>query len=189
MLGMVLGEYMREHPDYYAKMVVAYRIGDGMTRGYLAEYPHVHAAQGADDIGVCVSWNTEGPGNAGHDTLVVPPDCVAINSMNWRTDETVAGEDLCLGCYFTPMDGDALVPIAEKTSAVLDLARGTVVVQNPALSRYSVDKSMSLPLRPLVRKTFGPQSYHTCDYSFFLDNLRENVALRIQRWFEAHPQG
>jgi predicted DNA-binding protein (MmcQ/YjbR family) len=29
---MVLGEYMREHPDYYAKMVVAYRIGDGMTR-------------------------------------------------------------------------------------------------------------------------------------------------------------
>ena len=29
LLGMVLGEYMAEHPDYYARMICAYRIGDG----------------------------------------------------------------------------------------------------------------------------------------------------------------
>lgn len=189
MLSMVLGEYMREHPEYYERMVVAYRIGDGMTRGYLAEYPHVKAAQGADDLGVCVSWNTEGPGNAGCASLVVPPDCVAINPMNWRTDDAVAGEELCLGCWNATTDGDGeLVPLDVKTSAVLDLERGTVVVQNPALSKYSIAQSMPLLLRPLVKRTFGPESHHINDYSFFLGSIRENVELRIDKWFEAHPQ-
>ena len=188
MLGMVLGEYMREHPDYYARMVAAYRIGDGLTRGYLAKYPHVKAAQGADDLGVCISWNTEGPGNAGRPSPVVPPDCVAINPLNWRTDDTLAGEELCLGCWFTPAGSDELVPIEERVSAALDLERGTVVVQNPALSKYSIARSVPFPLRPLVKRTFGPESYHVSDYSFFLGNIRENVELRIRKWFEVHPQ-
>ena len=60
----VLSEYMKEHPDYYANMIAAYCLGDSLTEDYLRENPHVKAAQGADDLGVVVSWNTEGPANS-----------------------------------------------------------------------------------------------------------------------------
>lgn len=187
MLGMVLGDYMLEHPDYYDRMIVAYRIGDGLTRDYLAEYPHVRAAQGADDLGVCVSYNTEGPGNVGHPSLVVPEGCVAINPLNWRTDDVVAGKELCLGSYFTGLNSTEAVPIEERPSTYLDLERGTLVVTNPEMTKYTVDKGAFPLLRPFVRRTFGPESYHNCDYSFFMDNLLENVNVRIKSWFEAHP--
>ena len=49
---MVLSEYMKEHPDYYANMIAAYCIGDSLTGEYLEKNPHVKAAQTADDLGV-----------------------------------------------------------------------------------------------------------------------------------------
>ena len=63
---MAISEYMREHPDRYANMICAYCLGDSLTKRYLEENPHVRAAQAADDLGVVVSWNTEGPANKGH---------------------------------------------------------------------------------------------------------------------------
>ena len=184
MLGIMLGEYMREHPAYYERMIAAYRIGDGLTRRYLAEYPHMKPAQCADDLGVCASWNTEGPANIGRHSLVVPPECVAINPLNWRTDETVAGEELCLGCLFPSLDGK-LIPLEEKVSAVLNLERGTVIVLNPAMNKYSISE-ISGPMARQCEALFGPASFHNCDYSFFYYNIRENVKLRIRKWFEAH---
>ncbi len=189
MLGIALGEYMREHPAYYARMIAAYRIGDGLTRSYLAKYPHVKPAQSADDLGVCISYNTEGPANAGHSSLVVPPECVAINPLNWKTDDTPASADLCLGCYFPVYGTSELIPLEEKISTVLDLDRSTVIVTSPDMTKYSIAASGEPEFRPFSEALFGPKSYHNCDYGFFLNNLRENVRLRIQKWFEKHPRG
>ena len=185
MLGMVLGEYMSEHPDYYARMIAAYRVGDGMTRPYLAKYPHVKPAQSADDLGVCISYNTEGPQNIGHASLVVPPDCVAINPLNWRTDETPAGEELCLGCLHPDYLTSILHPVPEKVSTVLNLERGTVIVTNPEMQKYAISEG-NPEFRDFTAQLFGPSSFHNCDYSFFFYNLKENVALRVKTWFEAH---
>ena len=187
MLGMVLGEYMREHPNYYARMICAYRIGDGMTRPYLAAYPHVKPAQGPDDLGVCISWNTEGPANKGRASLVVPPECVAINPLNWAVDETPAGEDLCLGCFLPVVPGSELIPLLERASTVLDLERGTVMVTNPAMSKYSITATAPDPMMAkAMEATFGPECYHTCDYGFFLYNIQQNAQNRVNKWFEVH---
>lgn len=186
LIGMVLGEYMKEHPDYYARMICAYRVGDAMTRPYLEKYPHVKPAQCADDLGVCASWNTEGPANIGKPSLVVPPEAVAINPLNWCVDETPAGEELCLGCLLPENPGSGMTALEEKASAVLNLERGVVVITNPAMSKYSVSALAVEEMRGMTEVLFGPESFHNMDYGFFYYNIRENAKLRARTWLETH---
>ena len=183
LLGMVLGEYMQEHPDYYKGMICAYRLGDSLTRPYLEKYPHVKAAQGEEDLGVCISWNTEGPENDGHPSLVVAPEAIAINPLNWKTDETPASEELCMGCLFPHIPGSELEILEEKVSTVLNVNRGVVVVTNPEMAKYSITQSMGEEGK-YMEPLFGPCSYHNCDYSFFYYNIRENAKKRVNKWFQ-----
>lgn len=183
LLGMALGEYMKVHPEYYSRMICAYRVGDAMTKDYLAKYPHVIPARAADDLGVCASWNTEGEENVGHPSLVIAPGAIAINPLNWKADETPAGEELCLGCQFlVPLTAD-VKDIPEKTGAVLNLERGSVIVTNPEMKKYSITECQG-EMGKFMIPMFGPCSYHNCDYSFFHNNVRENVKTRIKAWFE-----
>ena len=172
---MALSEYFAEHPDYYANMICAYCLGDSLTESYLEANPHVRAATCADDTGVVVSWNTEGPDNIGHDSLVVAPGAISINPLNWRRDETPASADLNLGSFM----GSLLVPkmhrLPVKADATINLARGTVIVSEPRLKKCAITE---LPGMEGLGPVFGPASYHMCDYSFFYLNLRENIQLR-----------
>ncbi|MDO4538955.1 MAG: DUF3089 domain-containing protein [Coriobacteriales bacterium] len=178
---MVLSEYMREHPDRYANMIAAYCLGDSLTKDYLEKNPHVKAAQAANDLGVVVSWNTEGPANKGCETLVVAPGALAINPLTWRTDDTPAPLGLNLGSFATRPLTHALRKLPVNADATLDLDRGTVVVAEPKLAKYAMTAK---PWFKFLTSTFGPASYHSCDYSFFLLNIRENAHLRAQAWLE-----
>ena len=62
-LTMILSDYMKEHPEHYKNMIAAYVIGYSVTDKYLAANPHLKFAEGADDTGVIISYNTEGPAN------------------------------------------------------------------------------------------------------------------------------
>ena len=178
---MVLSEYMKEHPDYYENMIAAYCIGDSLTKKYLEETPHVKAAQSADDLGVVVSWNTEGPANKGKDSLVISPGAISINPLNWRVDETPADAELNLGTFLPDLSQNTLVELPIKADAVLDLERGSVIVTNPAFEQYTTSKLLGLAELDHV---FGPASYHACDYMFFYLNIRENARTRAEAWLE-----
>lgn len=178
---MVLSEYMKEHPDYYSGMIAAYCIGDSLTKKYLEENPHVKAAQAEDDLGVVVSWNTEGPANKGRDSLVVAPGAVAINPLNWRTDDTPASADLNLGTFLPHLLVHGLHKLHVKADAVLDLERGTVIVTEPRLEKYVIT---AIPGFQSFESVFGPASYHGCDYSFFFLNIRENARVRAEGWMK-----
>lgn len=177
---VVLSEYMKEHPDYYKNMIAAYCIGDSLTKQYLAENPHVRAAQAADDLGVVVSWNTEGPANKGKKSLVISPGAISINPLNWRTDETPAGAELNLGSFFGHLTDSGMDELPIRADAVLDLERGSVMVMNPEFEKYAITK---IPGYEMVETVFGPASYHGCDYSFFYLNIRENARVRAEAWF------
>jgi len=179
MILMVLAEYMREHPEHYEKMVAAYCIGESLTRPFLAENPHVKAAQCADDLGVCVSWNTEGPANKGRNSLVVAPEAVAINPLNWRTDEEPAGADLNLGSFKGHLADAGMDELPMRADAVLDVERGVVVVTDPAFAMCAVTAA---PGFEVFEAVFGPASYHGCDYSLFFNNIRENARVRAEAW-------
>jgi hypothetical protein len=60
-LSNLLAGYMKEHPDVYSRMIAAYVIGQPITDEYLARNHHLKFAEGPDDTGVIVSWNTEAP--------------------------------------------------------------------------------------------------------------------------------
>ncbi|MBR3224233.1 MAG: DUF3089 domain-containing protein [Atopobiaceae bacterium] len=177
---MALSEYMKEHPDRYANMIAAYCIGDSLTRQYLEKNPHIRAAQGPDDVGVVVSWNTEGPANKGHDSLVVAPDAISINPLNWRTDNTPAPAELNLGSFMPRLLLPGMRKLPVNADAVIDPERGTVIVTEPRLSKCTIT---AIPGFKHLETVFGPASYHGCDYSFFFLNIRENVRTRADAWF------
>ncbi|MDR2724518.1 MAG: DUF3089 domain-containing protein [Candidatus Adiutrix sp.] len=170
MLACVLDEYMKDRPEPYGNMIAAYMLGKAPVRGWLAANPHIKAARGADDTGVVISWNTEGPGNAGKYSLVVPEGSVCINPLNWHTDETYAGMEENLGSLVP--DGDGGYKVVEGVAdARVDIGRGSVICESVDPAVYAMPGKYAA--------FFGPESYHGWDYEFYYMNIRENAALRL----------
>lgn len=180
MISIVLEDYMLEHPDRYEKMIAAYRIGDGMTREYLAKNSHVKAAKGEDDVNVCISWCTEGLENKDFYGLIAKPDCVCINPLNWKTDDTYASADENLGCEMPDAANATTITMEGFADARVNTERGTVIVTSEECKKY-IDWKM---WGEETKMAFGPESYHGCDFSFFYYNIRENAKLRVKKWFE-----
>ena len=82
---MLLEEYF-DDPELADRLVAAYCIGWPVTDEDLAEHPHLRMAQGEDDTGVVVTFNSEAEGI--EDSMLVPEGMKtnAINPLNWRTD-------------------------------------------------------------------------------------------------------
>lgn len=171
MLRIILGEYMQAHPEYYEGMVAAYQIGYSVTQEWFDEHPYAKFAEGADDTGVIISWNTEGLGNKGHNNSVVLPGAISINPLNWKRDDTYAGVEENLGSLVLNEEtgeyelGDGI------GDARIDTERGVVVcTTNDDYIEYE--------------EIFGPQSLHTNDYSLYYGNLKKNVADRIESYLK-----
>lgn len=60
-LKIVLQDYFLEHGEYLERMVAAYVLGYSITTDNLKANPSLRFAEGADDTGVIVSWDIEGP--------------------------------------------------------------------------------------------------------------------------------
>ena len=163
-----LKKYFKEHPEYYDRMVAAYVIGYSVTKDDLKAYPHLKFATGESDTGVVISWNTEGKKSIEENAynIVVLPNEISINPLNWKLDDTYAPASENLGSMIfnkksleyeiTDVDADAqLVP-----------GRGVL------LTNTTYDEIADAAF-------FGPQSYHEDDYSLFYNNIKDNVAKRI----------
>lgn len=177
MIRIVLREYMQAHPEYYQNMVAAYVLGYSVTKDDFTYNPNLRFAEGADDTGVIVSWNIEGPGNKGQDNIVVCENAISINPINWKTDDTYASADENLGTYLS-YPGE---PSDIKADAQVDTERGVVICtvsELPSVSDYS----------PAAALYFGAESYHNGDYLFYWENLKENVKLRSQRFLEEQQE-
>ncbi|MDL2263617.1 DUF3089 domain-containing protein, partial [Synergistaceae bacterium OttesenSCG-928-I11] len=181
MTYLVLAEYMKQHPDRYARMVAAYMIGNAPTDAWLTENPHVKLATGADDTGVLLSWNTEGPGNQGKYNMVVPEGARCINPLNWRTDGTYAGVELNKGCLVKNETTGAYEVVPGFADAQIDPARGSVICRSVDPAQYAVPAAM--------QALFGPESYHGWDFGFYYMNIRENAANRAKHFLERNAKG
>jgi len=165
---LVLQKYFKEHPDYYKRMVAAYPIGYAVTKDYLAANPHLKFATGESDTGVIVSWNTEGKQNVEENAknVVVLPGAISINPLNWKLDETYAPSSENLGSLV----GDEKIGMGKigdvGADAQINLVRGVIVTNA---------KADPVPMPEF----FGPASFHDNDYTFYYNNIRDNVAKRI----------
>ena len=170
MLLMLMEEYFDE-AKYSDKLVAAYCIGWRITEEDLEEYPHLKMAQGEDDTGVIISFNSEAEGV--EESLIVPAGVktLGINPLNWKTDSTPADKSLNDGACFTRYSGEIKKEVAQLTGAYLDESRGTLRVTDIDPSEYS-------------NSLFPDGVYHLNDYQFFFRNLQENVALRLERFLQ-----
>jgi hypothetical protein len=171
MTKIVLGEYMQAHPEYYERMVAAYPIGFSITETFLEEHPYLKFAEGADDTGVIVSWNTEGEGNKGQYNLVVEPGAISINPINWKRDDTCAGFEENLGSRILNEETGEYEIINGVADAQVDTERGVVICT-----------AKNVEYAPAA--LFGPESLHSHDYDFYYENLRENVKTRVEAYLK-----
>ena len=87
--GEVLVDLLKELPDSLQdRLVAAYVLGWKITSEDLAASGSIRPAQGADDYGVTICYNSvDSPENA---SFVSSGNTVAINPVNWCTDATPA---------------------------------------------------------------------------------------------------
>lgn len=169
-LKVVLEDYMKEHPEYLERMVAAYVIGYSITEEYLAENPHLKFAQGAEDTGVIISYNTEGPGNKDKDNCVVKEGAISINPINWKLDDTYAASEENLGSI-----NELGKIVAGSADAQIDMERGVVICT-------SIENTPEI--KAAVAEYFGEESFHLQDYSLYYENLRKNVSDRIDAFMK-----
>ena len=87
--GEVLVELLKELPDSLQdRLVAAYVLGWKITPEDLAASTAIRPAQGADDTGVTICYNSVD--SPDHASFVSSGNTVAINPVNWCTDATPA---------------------------------------------------------------------------------------------------
>ena len=167
----LLSDYMKKHPDVYRRMIAAYVIGYSITPEYLAKNPHLKFAKGAKDTGVIISYNTEAPQVAGKNPVVLP-GAMAINPITWTRGEKTATAAESLGSVDMDENGK-LITLKKYADARVDKAKGVLIC-----STVDVDK-----LSP-GNQVFPKGVYHRYDYPFYYYNLRENAAVRTNRFLQ-----
>ncbi len=179
MVLLLLRTYFKDHPEYYERMVAAYAIGYSVTDEYLAANPHLKFATGETDTGVIIAWNTEGPGNVetNANNIVVLPNTRSINPLNWKLDETYAPVSMNLGSLMAnektgePEIGDL------GADAQINLERGVVVTNAKTIPMPEDDARVAA-------EYFGPDGRHANDYTYYYNNIKDNVAKRVAAYMK-----
>lgn len=147
-------------------MIAAYVIGYSITGDYLAKNPHLKFAEGPDDTGVIISYNTEAPVIEGKSPLVLP-GAISINPITWTRGEKLATAEESLGSMFLNSEGQIGL-VKNYADARVNKARGVVIC--------TVDPKTLPP----THWTKG--IYHSFDYAFYYYNIRENAANRAKHF-------
>lgn len=168
----ILARYMKEHSEVYERMIAAYIIGCPVTRPFLSKFTHLKFAGGADDTGVIISYNTEAPEIHGRNITWLP-ESISINPLTWTREETHASKEQNLGSLIINEQWNIIESnVKNYADARVDRKRGVVVCStvNPEVLYFG---------NPLFPKGV----YHSFDYPFYYNNLRENAEKRIKSYF------
>lgn len=150
--------------------IATYAIGCSVTKSHIARNPNLSVAEGSDDIGVIISWNTtaasEVASEAYIDFVTWKEGAYVINPLTWSNEETPAPAASFAGVL---PGQDGLMPVSGMADATVDKARGILVT--------TVDEQQ-YPARSEVLSRF-----HSCDALFFTNSIRENVGDRIAAYY------
>jgi len=163
-MGYLLLWIRENRPDIFGRMIAAYLIGFPIVDAYL-DAVGLPFAQGADDTGVIISYNTESPTAALSPFTSFTRGIYVINPISWRRDETPAAKSDSLGSRVR-FNYNAPVFLPAFAGARLSLDRGSVVTD--------ADVTAGSPWPEGV--------LHRYDYDLFYENLKRNVAGRIAAW-------
>lgn len=143
---------MRMTPAEYSRIAAAYMLGWGLNEEDALD-PQVRPARGADDVGVCVSFNSVADTSALWKP-VMDDATYSINPMNWKTDSTPANFEY---------DGQAL-------SVSLDTESMALVVDG--------FEPGELPFTPV----WPDGCLHSYEIRFYNDVIWHNAILRCRNF-------
>ena len=150
------------------KLVAAYLIGYSVTDEDLSECDWLKIAECADDTRVIITYNTQSETAFGSPVLLPGANCV--NPLNWTRTNEYAPKELNTGAVFCNANGEVDSTVNNFTDARID-ENAALIAETPDPAVYS-----SAP--------FPTGVYHKLDYSFFFNNLKENVTIRINSYFK-----
>lgn len=168
----LLSGYMKNHPNVYSRMVAAWIIGYPVTAEYMAANSHLKFAEGPDDLGVIISFNTQAPDVAAGSNPVVGNEVgIAINPINWKRDTTLATVTEGLGSMMPDLVTFLPVAVPQYADARVDPVKGVLICS-------TADADALLPFTAI----FGRGVYHSFDYPFYYFNIRENATRRAEKF-------
>ncbi|HJJ48780.1 MAG TPA: DUF3089 domain-containing protein [Methanocorpusculum sp.] len=184
-LLIVLDEYMKQHPEYYKNMVAAYPIGFGVDQSWLDANPHLKFAEGRNDTGVIVSWNTEAPGGE-KGNFVIGTNSQVINPLTWVRDESYADKSLNTGSIVITTEAkeiaNGVYEYDEESTIKSGLHDAQIDKKRGALICTTADD-----LIMAENALFGDKALHGSDYSLYYENIRSNCIERIEAFLGYKP--
>ncbi len=171
---LLLKDYMSENPTVYERMVSAFVIGYPVTAEFMDANKHLKFAEGPDDIGVIISFNTQSSKIAPGESIIMTNNIgIVINPINWKRDETLATASENLGSYM-PVDSHGNYGIIPNLAdARIDLTQGVIICSTVNDSTmFEISGNMGLGV------------YHSFDIPFYYYNLRENAKKRVNAFID-----
>lgn len=144
----------------FDRMIAAYVIGANIPQTLLDSCPRIVPASGADDTGVTICYNSVRD-NSCVVHMIDDDNVVAINPVNWCTDDTPAS----LVTVPSPFKLEAEQK-SDTLTVRLDPATHLLLVNGYTGTDYVL---------PLIGKE---GNYHSRDIWLYRKQLRENIALR-----------
>lgn len=180
LLANLLSGYMKKNPELYKQMVAAYVIGFSITGEYLEKNPQLEFAEGPDDTGVIISYNTEAPVMHGSNPVTMPGG-IAINPITWTRGETPAPAAKNLGgISVDPQTGYAVVDASGKPVKVEHYADAQVNKTRGVVICSTAKPEQLAPGNPALLIGI----YHPYDYPFYYFDIRANAEKRVARYLE-----
>lgn len=169
----LLSGYLKDHPAVYQRMIAAYLIGYPVTAQLMADHPHLNFAEGPDDTGVIISYNTQAPDVDPADNRVLSGLVgLVINPITWTRSETPANTSEGLGSIMPDPVTLIFEPVPQYADAQIDTAKGVLIC-----TTADEDGLYELPQQGLRGV------YHSFDYPFYYYNLRANAQDRVDKYF------
>ncbi len=141
------------------QLVAAYLIGRAIKP---TAFMNIKPTEKPDEIGVWASWNTFGRGFIPKNYETNFKGSLSINPLLWNSSEALATKELNKGGVATKFTFAPLVADAQNHQSILWVHRpnikGSWLIKN--------------------------KSWHRADMNFFYVNIRENAALRVEKFLE-----
>lgn len=169
----LLTGYLKNNPDVYQRMIAAYVIGYPVTAQIIKDNPHLKFAEGPDDTGVIISYNTQAPDVDPADNPVLSGQVgLVINPITWTRSETVANTTEGLGSIMPDPATLVFEPVPQYADAQVDIANGVLICTT----------ANEDGLYELTQHGFPRGVYHSFDYPFYYYNLRANAQNRVNKY-------
>lgn len=168
--SMILADLLLEHwgsTGTENRLIAALLIGWSLTPEELAATPYVRMCERSDQTGCVVSYNTMAAGRQSA-APTLKKGALAVNPLSWTMDSVLVPAKKNLGAVFFDDTGKAVTYPHFTSAQIVD---GGLIVQPGNIALVTVQGGH-----------FPEGIYHAFDYSLFFNNLKANIAERIDAY-------